>query len=134
MGLPRHLRLNSRAVFNRLLKGPKASGGALGFLLTLPKLPQHQALPTQLAFVISKKVHKRANRRNLLRRRLQVVFQTALQQYPDMQAYRAWVCVLRPGATEASFAELQTFFQQQLKHALRRNVKPLRQSAMSALQ
>jgi ribonuclease P protein component len=123
MGLPRQLRLNNKGVFNRILKSPRLAICKVGIVLGLPKLPQHQHLPTQIGLVVSKKVHKRANKRNKLRRQCAAILQQYLTDTPQMHQYRAWVIVLRAEVLELTFQDIHNELIKALHHALK---KPLR--------
>jgi ribonuclease P protein component len=123
MGLPRQLRLNNKGVFNRILKSPRLALCKVGVVLGLPKLPQHQHLPTQIGLVVSKKVHKRANKRNKLRRQCAAVLQQQLNNTPTMHQYRAWVIVLRAEVLELTFTDIQQELLRALDHALKKPIK-----------
>ena len=59
--------------------------------------------------VVSKKVSNRANKRNLLRRRLKAIIQQDLlgPYFDKVQAYSAIILILKPDALGQSFADLK---------------------------
>ncbi len=76
-------------------------------------LPRHAlqdgALP-RFGLIVSKKVDKRATRRNRIKRRIREIIRTVLiPRYPErLREYRAVVIIARSGCLKASFPDMQT--------------------------
>jgi ribonuclease P protein component len=106
--LPKTFRLRKRSVFNRVLKSTRLANCAFAVILGIPRLPGYPfVLPPQFGVVVSKKVHKRAHERNLVRRRLKVIYRQALAQHPTLWQARAWVLLVRPQVLTFTFAQIQ---------------------------
>lgn len=106
MALPQRHRLKGQRIFNSLYRKGRASHGPFLVLRWLPAQPdllppqqRHQpASPWRCGVVVSGKVHKRAVRRNRLRRLLQ---QRLLALQPQHGQGPVWLLVsLKPGSAE----------------------------------
>ena len=105
MALPPEHRLRGLRVFERLYrKGRRLQGEWLVLrqlnaepALLPPRLRLHPASPWRCGIVVSSKVHKRAVRRNRLRRLLQ----EELRRHPPLAKRPLWLMLsLRPGSAE----------------------------------
>jgi len=106
MALPQRHRLKGQRLFNSLYRKGRASHGPFLVLRWLPAQPdllppqqrQHQPSPWRCGVVVSGKVHKRAVRRNRLRRLLQ---QRLLDLQPHHSQGPVWLLLsLKPGSAE----------------------------------
>jgi ribonuclease P protein component len=105
VALPPQYRLRGHRVFERLYrKGRRLQGEWLVLrqlnaesALLPPKLRPHPASPWRCGIVVSSKVHKRAVRRNRLRRLLQ----EELRRHPPQAHRPLWLLLsLRPGSAD----------------------------------
>ena len=134
--LPKPNRLKSKGEFRRALSGRRlcsnqffvlyglaatpAAGSFSAENLSIKNTPP-PARPTRIGFIVSKKIHKRATRRNRIRRRLRELVRLHLKenQTSGFQGYRAFVLIARPEALGATY--------QDLKHKMERcllNIRP----------
>lgn len=97
--LPQLNRLKDDRDFARLFKQGK---GVSGRLLTL-KSVSSQTPGVRVGFVVGTKVHKKASRRNLLKRRMREIVRKRL---PGIKAGHDLAFIAKPGATEADFQVL----------------------------
>jgi len=63
----------------------------------------------RIGFVVSKKVHKRSVRRNLVKRRLRELVRLCLltESHQSLAKYRTLVFIARSGSLETSFQDLK---------------------------
>jgi ribonuclease P protein component len=111
--LAKRFRLNRCSLFPKTLDAGKKLCNTPYFLtLGLPR-SYESGTPTRFGFIVSKKVHNRATRRNKVRRRLrEIVRDVMLKQHPQkIRPYIAVVFIARKGILEASYHELQTALQ-----------------------
>mgnify|MGYP006274995039 FL=1 len=109
MVLRRDQRLRGRFVFDRLYQKGRRLHGQLMVLRTLPAEPEllkpdprdHHPHSARLAVVVSSKVHKRAVRRNRLRRLLHDHLQVVLQAPSEPGSARWLLISLKPGSADA---------------------------------
>ncbi len=66
-------------------------------------------IPTKAGFVVSKKIHKRAVKRNKIKRRLREIYISAVKNHSadNLQKAMSLIFIARGKALEASFSELQ---------------------------
>lgn len=102
MRLPRKCSINQRADFERVRKTGQAKAGRFVILSTLAD-PALGSLRT--GFITTKRVAKRAHDRNLLRRRFRSLVQAHAAGFAEIRRYL--VTIARPGAAQATFAELE---------------------------
>ncbi|MEY3394178.1 MAG: ribonuclease protein component [Verrucomicrobiota bacterium] len=102
MRFPRKQSINRSEDFLRIRKTGHAKAGRFVIVSTLadPTLTVIRA-----AFVTSKRAAKKAHDRNRIRRRLRTCFQAHAGHFTDPKRYL--VTIARPGAAEASYAELE---------------------------
>lgn len=118
--LPKPNRLKSKGEFKRALSGRRLCGNQFFVLYGLAAQPTAGSFgvenhlpsstrPTRFGFIVSKKIHKRATRRNRIRRRLRELVRLHLKenQVNGLQGYRAFVFIARPEALGAEFRDLR---------------------------
>jgi len=93
--------MRNRADFLRVKTTGQAKAGRFVVLSTLAD-PSLESL--RAGFITTKRCGK-AHDRNRLRRRLRAVLQRHAEEFNDLRRYL--VTIARPGAAEASFAELE---------------------------
>lgn len=73
------------------------------------KSPEAGALP-RFGLIVSKKVDKRATRRNRIKRRIREIIRTVLLPHhaEHLREYRAIVIIARSGCLSASFQEMES--------------------------
>jgi ribonuclease P protein component len=110
MRFPRKQSINQNEDFLRIRKTGQAKAGRFVIVSTLvdPALPTIRA-----AFITSKRASKKAHDRNRIRRRLRACLQAHAESFTDPK--RFLVTIARPGAAEASFAELEADWLAQCK-------------------
>lgn len=131
--LPKPNRLKAKGEFKRTLSGRRLCGNQFFVLYGLATSPvagsfnaNHSSSasiskqPTRIGFIVSKKIHKRATQRNLIRRRLRELVRLHFQQTQTtgFQGYRALVFIARPEAFGTEF--------QDLKHKMERCLQSIR--------
>lgn len=129
--LPKPNRLKSKGEFKRALSGRRLCGNQFFVLYGLAVQPTAGSFglenhvppstrPTRIGFIVSKKIHKRATKRNRIRRRLRELVRLHLKdnQVNGFQGYRAFVFIARPEALGAEF--------QDLKHKMERCLRNIR--------
>lgn len=120
--LPKPNRLKSKGEFKRTLSGRRLCGNSFFVLYGLatppvagsfrvdnPTITPALNRPTRIGFIVSKKIHKRATRRNRIRRRLRELVRSHLQQTGTggFQGYRALVFIARSEVLGADFQDLK---------------------------
>jgi len=103
--LPAAERLRRDSLFQRTYSGRKSVSSPLLTLYVLPRQPRSARKLPLVGFVVGKKVHMRATRRNLTKRRVR----EAYRKYRDAEHLRQWyamVWVVHAKALEASFEEI----------------------------
>jgi ribonuclease P protein component len=93
--------MKQRADFTRVKKTGQAKAGRFVILSTLAD-PALDSLRT--GFITTRRCGK-AHDRNLLRRRFRALVQAHARHFPDLR--RFLVTIARPGAAQATFAELE---------------------------
>lgn len=94
--------MTSRAVFARVKTTGQAKAGRFVILSTLED-PALDSLRT--GFITTKRSGKKAHERNLLRRRFRALVQQYAPEFSEMRRYL--VTIARPGAAQATFAEIE---------------------------
>lgn len=101
MRLPRKHSMTHRSEFERVKKTGQSKAGRFVILSTLPD-PALDAIHT--GFITSKRSAKRAHDRVLLRRRFRAIVQEHAPGFSEIRRYL--VVIARPGAAQATFAEI----------------------------
>ncbi len=94
--------MTTRAEFARVRTTGQAKAGRFVILSTL----QDSTLDSlRTGFITTKRASKKAHDRNLLRRRFRALVQSHAPGFPEIR--RFLVTIARPGAAQATFAELE---------------------------
>lgn len=101
MRLPRTCSMTQRADFARVKNTGQAKAGRFVILSTLPDLA---LAGIRTGFITTKRSGK-AHDRSLLRRRFRSLVQAHAPEFVEIRRYL--VTIARPGASKASFAELE---------------------------
>ncbi|MDX2084166.1 MAG: ribonuclease P protein component [Candidatus Melainabacteria bacterium] len=114
--LSRPYRLRSDRLFKRTLHGERLCANSFFAVFVLYHLPNYRAShrgsprantppSPRFGFVVSRKIHKRAVRRNRIKRRLREWVRTQLlpAHAPALSQVAALVVVARPGSLHASY-------------------------------
>jgi ribonuclease P protein component len=101
MRLPRTCSITQRADFARVKKTGQAKAGRFVILSTLPD----STLPTIRTGFITTRRSGKAHDRVLLRRRFRSLVQSHAPNFVEIRRYL--VTIARPGASQATFAELE---------------------------
>lgn len=113
--LPKQFRLKKRSAFKATYKVKNSShkGGVTLFAGILKK----EDYPTKVGFVVSKKVHKRAVKRNRLKRLMRESYRILLKEnnLGNSQKYMSLVFVGSENALDRSFAEIKSSIQKLLE-------------------
>jgi ribonuclease P protein component len=108
--LKQRYRLKSQGLFKRTLNAHRLCGTDCFAVFALKRNPELATrYPTRFGFIVSKKIHKRAVRRNRIKRRLREIIRTRLlTDYQErLQQYATIVVVARPGSLEASYQQME---------------------------
>lgn len=113
--LPKQFRLKKRLAFKATyrVKNSSHKGGVTLFAGILKK----EDYPTKVGFVVSKKVHKRAVKRNRLKRLMRESYRILLKEnnLGNSQRYMSLVFVGSENALDKSFAEIKSSIQKLLE-------------------
>ena len=101
--LPKPERLTKSSEFNFLYRQRKSVANSLLVLYVGTKKPD-LTQPSRVGFVVGKKVHKRAVKRNKLKRLLREVYKSMRKtdDFP-LKDYRSLLFLARPGSVEADY-------------------------------
>lgn len=106
--LPKQYRLKKRSAFKATykVKNSSHSGGVTLFA----GIQKKEDYPTKVGFVVSKKVHKRAVRRNRLKRLMREAYRQLLKEQilGNSQKYMSLVFVGTDKALDKSFDEIKS--------------------------
>ena len=77
--------------------------------LYVGKEKSDEKIPTKAGFVVSKKIHKRAVKRNKIKRRLREIYISAVKNHlaDNLQKSLSLIFIARGKALDASFSELE---------------------------
>jgi ribonuclease P protein component len=104
--------LRSARLFDQTFRAKKLGGTDRLVVYALPfsKLSTSARWPLRFGVVVSKKVHLHATVRNRLKRQVREILRCSILPRLATSSSRPWaatVVVLRPGATQATFAQIQ---------------------------
>ena len=114
--LPKQFRLKKKSAFNATYK-VKNSSHKGGVTLFVGIKKKDSEIPTKVGFVVSKKTHKRAVRRNRLRRLMRESYRLLLKNN-DLgysQDYLSLIFVGHQNALNKDFKEIQQITQELIK-------------------
>lgn len=105
--LPKEQRLKKNSAFSATYRLRKSVASAL-FFLHVGKDKQDEKYPTKVGFVISKKVHKNATKRNKLKRRLREAYKALKNEglIDDSQKFISLVFIARGNSFEADYKKV----------------------------
>lgn len=105
--LPKNQRLKKNSAFSATYRLKKSVASAL-FFLHVGKLKEDKNYPTKTGFVISKKVHKHAVKRNKLKRRLREAFRNLQKEglIDDSSKFLSLIFIARGNAFEADYKKV----------------------------
>lgn len=107
--LKKQYRLKSRPAFKKALQGRVFYSSRYLAVYAIPHHPNHVGKPPRFGFIVSKKVDKRATRRNRIKRRLREAIRVTLLTPPmiaQVSRYQAIVLIARNASPDATLAEL----------------------------
>ncbi len=105
--LPDAERLRRASLFQRTYAGRKSISSPLLTLYVLPRQPRSNPKLPLVGFVVGKKVHNRAVRRNLLKRRVREAYRAAREQAPGIKQWYSMVWVINSAALEATWDQIR---------------------------
>ncbi len=104
--LPDAERLRRASLFQRTYAGRKSISSPLLTLYVLPRQPRSNPRLPLVGFVVGKKVHTRAVRRNQIKRRVREAYRSLRLLQPGLKQWYSMVWVINAAALEASFEDL----------------------------
>ena len=104
--LPSKERLKNNSEFRKIYSKKRSAGNSLFVLYVQPKLHKSEELP-KVGFVVGKKIHKRANRRNRVKRLMREAYKLARKDETLMvKKWRSMIFVARSTVLELNFQEV----------------------------
>lgn len=111
--LQKSFRLKSPRLFKYTLQGKRLGSNNLFVMYGLERSAQTTLQstwdPPRFGLIVSKKIHKRAVRRNRIKRRLREAIRTGLlmtSRADQLSGYSAFVIIARSGSLEATYQEI----------------------------
>ncbi len=106
--LKKQYRLKNKLAFNATYKQRKIYSDNL-MIVYVGREKKSQETPTKVAFVVSKKFHKRAVKRNRIKRLMRESYRLALKynQIPAFQRYMSLIFMPKQSALGTDFASVQ---------------------------
>lgn len=111
--LPKQYRLKNTKAFDATYKNRKiVSDSMLTIYLGREKKEQYIQAPTKIGFVVSKKYHKRAVKRNRIKRLMREVCRLALKQdkLGNLNKYMSFIVLPKDTAIDAKFCAVENSF------------------------
>ncbi len=107
--LPKNLRLTNNSAFKATYHAKNSVSDSL-FIVFAGKLKKSEDFPTRAGFVVSKKNHKRAVKRNRLKRLMRESYKTAIKENKILQAqnFMSIVIVARNAAIGKDFYSIKS--------------------------
>lgn len=109
--LPKKYRLKNTSAFNATYKNHHVVSD--GYVcLYLGKEKSNPENRTRIAFIVSKKIHKRAVVRNRIKRLMRECIRLSLKnnQLPNINKYISIICIAKNASVNASFDEINASF------------------------
>ena len=106
--LKKKYRLRNSSAFCATLKLKNCKSDDF-FTIYKGKLKTNFAVPTKIGIIVSKKLHKRAVKRNKIKRRIRAIYQEAFKSgYADnVQDSLSLIFIARPKVIDANFSTLK---------------------------
>ena len=105
--LPKSERLRKSAVIQKTYAGTKISHSLFSVYALRRRTGSRSYLPL-IAFVVGKKVHLKATRRNLVKRRLRQAYREIRQDLPELKQWYSMVLVGRAKINSAGWDEVKS--------------------------
>jgi ribonuclease P protein component len=126
--LPRPERLTKAGLFQRLHSARKVISSPLLSLYVLERQPKSAPRPPLVGFVVGKKVHLRATKRNRIKRRLREAYRLFRKQLTEsgeiekynLQQWYALAWHVKPEAINATYSEISVSVAECLEKAAQR--------------
>lgn len=105
--LPKNQRLKISSEFNAVYRLKRSIADSLLILYT-GKEKHHPQMPTKVGFVVSKKIHKRAVKRNRIKRLIRESYRKALlaSEIQPSQKYTRLIFLPREAALKADYKQI----------------------------
>jgi len=105
--LKKQNRLKNKALFNKIYKLSNSSA-TNSLILYIDKEKNDKNCPTRVGFVVSKKVHKRAVKRNRIKRLLRENIRLMLKQneFEQINKYQNLIFIARSNILDMNFKEI----------------------------
>ncbi len=110
--LPKEHRLKKSSEFKTVYNLKKSVANSL-LILYVGKLKENNSIPTKAGFIVSKKISKRAVKRNKIKRQLRESFKKYLSQ--NNVAYESIVLIARDSCLASSFEQIDSAVEHILK-------------------
>ncbi len=128
--LPGSERLRKAGLFKRIYAARKGTSCGLFTLYVIPKQAGSALRLPLSGFVVGKKVHNKANRRNLVKRRVREAYRLARKKYPTLLQWYAIVFLIHDKALTASFQEIQQTVEESIVKAEKRFGRAIKDSSI----
>ncbi len=118
--LPREERLTKNTEFSFVYRKRKSVANAL-LILYVGNKKQNNEIPTRAGFVVGKKVHKSAVKRNKIKRRLREAYKD-LRKKEDfrLKDYSSLIILARPAIIESDYNKIYNALEDCIKKAIKR--------------
>ncbi|HSA07132.1 MAG TPA: ribonuclease P protein component [Candidatus Gastranaerophilales bacterium] len=104
--LPKQERLTKSREFAYIYRIRKSVANSL-LILYVGNIKQNKAMPTKVGFVVGKKVHKRAVKRNKIKRRVREAYRELRKaQEFKLKDYKHLIFIARPAIIESDYSQI----------------------------
>lgn len=109
--LPKQYRLKNKKAFDATYKNRKVVSNSM-LTIYLGREKKDASTPTKIGFVVSKKYHKRAVKRNRIKRLMRETCRLALKGHSlaNLNKYMSFIVIPKDTALSAKFVDVQTSF------------------------